>query len=461
MTYRSFTIHLSTCLFALANLSAQAQTPLSISPTSSATAGEDLYGRWLKLDRTIQGWWDNDMRQADEKAILESGDKTLLFLPHPYSSAGGSEDAFAEMYGWDTQFINLALLAHGRTRTVRQHILNHLFMIDRFGMVLNGNRTYYQERSQPPLLAWSVKNYLAAVDDNDLALRAYAGLEREYTDFWCKPPHQTPTGLATCNDLKSPDYRAELTSECEAGLDFTPIFGGDVRRCVPIHINAALVVYAEVLGSLADRMGWAKQAAEWQRQARERSRLINEFCWDEKQGFYFEYDYVSRKQVPCYSLNAYWLLWAGVASKEQAARVVEQLKRFEQPAGLSFTDRDYPSPHPEWKVLEWAYPEAWPPLQIIVAQGLERYGFQDKAQEVGHRYLTNVVRTWEQTGQLWERYNAVSGGHDVPIERTPSAPLHGWSSAAAVVLGRMSFPSEPRRTRKDAKKLRPQADLPR
>jgi hypothetical protein len=49
------------------------------------------------------------------------------------------------------------------------------------------------------------------------------------------------------------------------------------------------------------------------------------------------------------------------------------------------------------------------------------------------------VDTWERTGHLWERYNAVDGGHEVPIERAPPRPLHGFSSASAVVVGRIAF----------------------
>jgi alpha,alpha-trehalase len=400
---------------------------------------DELYPRWQKLDTTIRGWWDGDLHRADEEAIRKDSEKTLLFLPHPYCSAGGSEAAFPEMYGWDTQFMNLALLAHGRTDIVKDHILNHLFMIDRYGMVLNGNRTYYLTRSQPPLWAWSVENYLAVKKDEDLALHAYASLQREYNHYWNAPPHLTPTGLATCYDTGDPGMTPQLASECEAGLDFTPIFDGDIRHCVPIHMNACLVRYARVLGSLAGQLGLPDRVADWKKQADERARRINEFCWNEKEGFYFEYDFIRKKQLPFYSLNPYWLLWTGVASKEQAARVASQIARFEHPSGLTFTDKDYPSPHPAYKVNEWAYPEAWPPQQIIVAQGLELYGFREEARRITRSYLGNLVDTYEKTGLTWERYNAVAGGHDCPVERTPSAPLHGWSSASAVVLGQLVF----------------------
>src|ERR1700754_3466770 len=134
---------------------------------------DPLYPRWKKLDDTIRTWWDGDLHKADEEAIRNDPKKTLLFLPFPYSSGGGSEEKFPEIYGWDTQFINLALLAHDRADIVRWHILDQLSMIDRFGKVLNGNRSFYVGRGQPPLLPWSVQNYLAAKQDDEIAMRAY------------------------------------------------------------------------------------------------------------------------------------------------------------------------------------------------------------------------------------------------------------------------------------------------
>jgi alpha,alpha-trehalase len=437
MNRRSFLSVAAAGSFAVASGIGRSET-LSLT-TPDAT--DDLYPRWKKLDDAIRTWWEDDLHQADEKAIREDPKKTLIFLPFPYSSGGGSQTAFPEIYGWDTQFINVALLQHDRPDIVRWHILDQLSMIDRFGKVLNGNRTYYVTRGQPPLLPWSVENYLATKkDDDELAMRSYPSLEREYTSYWNGPDHATAIGLSTCRDSNPKDGQSPAeASECETGLDFTPIFAGDVRRCVPLHVNAALVRYAQVMAMLAERFGWRDKAEAWRKDADDRTGRINQYCWDDKEGFYFEYDYVAQKRLPYYSLNGFWPLWSGVASKDQARRVVQHLKMFDHPYGLTFTDREYPNPHPNFGALEWAYPESWPPQQIIVPMALQRYGFEQEARAVCRRYIANVVTTWEQTGLTWERYNGVSGGHKVPFERSDPAPLHGFSSAAAVYAGRVLF----------------------
>lgn len=83
----------------------------------------------------------------------------LLYLPHPYVVPGGF---FNEMYGWDSYFIVLGLLADHREPLARDMVDNALFEVRHYGAVLNANRTYYLTRSQPPFLAEMIR---ALLDD--------------------------------------------------------------------------------------------------------------------------------------------------------------------------------------------------------------------------------------------------------------------------------------------------------
>jgi alpha,alpha-trehalase len=206
---------------AVAALGAAAERTLrATAQETPSSAMSDPQTRWQKLDNAIRGWWDGDLHRADEEAIRNDPQGTLLFLAFPYISGGGSEDVFPEIYGWDTQFTNLALLDHDRKEIVRWHILDQFSQIDRFGKMLNGNRTFYISRSQPPLPAYSVENYLKATGDEDLALRAYPSLVAEYANYWNGPSHQTPTGLSTCRDSgsKNAGWRPGRRVRDRAGL---------------------------------------------------------------------------------------------------------------------------------------------------------------------------------------------------------------------------------------------------
>ncbi|MBC7990322.1 MAG: trehalase, partial [Luteimonas sp.] len=81
----------------------------------------------------------------------------LLYLPNPYVVPGGF---FNEMYGWDSYFIILGLVADGRAALARDMVDNFLFQVQYYGGVLNANRTYYLTRSQPPFLGEMIRAVL-------------------------------------------------------------------------------------------------------------------------------------------------------------------------------------------------------------------------------------------------------------------------------------------------------------
>jgi len=419
-----------------------------------------LRSRWESIDEKIRGWWDGDLRRAQEKdlrdaaqnAVWYSDDEhrrkvgvspdleteTLLFLPYPYVSAGGSEGAFPEMYCWDTYFVNRALLHHGRNDLVHNHVMNHLFMIERFGMVLNGNRSYYLTRSQTPLLAESVRLYYEQASDLDVLTLAYPHLKREFQHYWTAPHHETPTGLATNRDLGDTRLRPELAAEAEV-LDFSACFDGDVRKCNPVQTNCALVRYARALKWMAMELGWQDEANVWDLLAENRAKKINELNWSPKDGFYFEYQYERGVRLPYWSLSAFWTLWAGVATKSQAAQMVKHLQKFEHPFGLTHTDVAYPSPHPEFSWVQWGYPAGWPPDHMMIVDALDAYGFHEEAERIAFIFLKLMIDEYERTGKFWEKYNVVDGNINLPRERTPVVPLHGWTAAAVVWLGKRVF----------------------
>jgi alpha,alpha-trehalase len=132
-------------------------------------------------------------------------------------------------------------------------------------------------------------------------------------------------------------------------------------------------------------------------------------------------------------------MWAGVATKAQAQDMVQNLKRFEHTYGLVQTDRSYPSPHPEYTALQWDYPYGWPPSQIIVIDALEAYGYEAEARRIARKFVNLQLDLFRTTGKLWEKYNVVEGNLELPRERYPSVPMHGWSSASLAYLGNMLF----------------------
>jgi len=131
----------------------------------------------------------------------------LLYLPNAYVVPGG---LFNEMYGWDSYFIVLGLLADQRSAVARDMVDNALFEVEYYGGVLNANRTYYLSRSQPPLLSAMIgalledpASFPSEAAKHAWLVHAYPLAVRNHA-IWMRPEHHAgATGLARYQDLGS------------------------------------------------------------------------------------------------------------------------------------------------------------------------------------------------------------------------------------------------------------------
>lgn len=125
---------------------------------------------------------------------------SLLPLPQPYVVPGGR---FREMYYWDSYFTMLGLEQSGDKAQVRQMTDNFAYMIDTYGHIPNGNRTYYLSRSQPPFFAYMVE--LQARIEGDQAYGRYLPqLQKEYA-YWMEGAQALKPGTAERHVVKLAD----------------------------------------------------------------------------------------------------------------------------------------------------------------------------------------------------------------------------------------------------------------
>lgn len=132
----------------------------------------------MNLVETIKREWDHCIHNGCKD------DGTLIGLPHPYT-VPCIGNRFQEMYYWDTSFINRGLILSGRIQQAVNNVENLFFLLDRYGFVPNGNRTYYLKNSQPPFLSRMVADVAAVTKDANWMKRAVKYLIREHA-FWMK-----------------------------------------------------------------------------------------------------------------------------------------------------------------------------------------------------------------------------------------------------------------------------------
>jgi len=394
----------------------------------------------IHLTRTyIDRHWEETLR------VSRTATPGEIALPRPHTVPSTDPSMWLFFY-WDTYFTNLGLIRHGRVDQARNNAENVLHLIETLGFVPNISVRIALNRSQVPVAAVLFDELHRLSPDRAWLERIYAAITREYA-FWAAL-RRSPNGLAANGTHADPatladfydvikhrlrdipaDPVARLTylkhkmAECEV-WDFNPRFD---QRCADfnaIDTNSVLFQVETIAAGWAGELGRAGEAAVWLGRAERRRSLINLHLWDEERGFYFDWDWTQGRRGPVVSAAAYFALWTEVCSNAQAAALVRNLSLVEREHGLITCAE---GSNPSANTYQWDAPNAWPPLQAAAILGLRRYGYYAEARRLAEKYVLTCARNLEVSGQLWEKYNALTGGIDVADEyKMP--PMMGWTA---------------------------------
>ncbi|KAJ7238582.1 alpha,alpha-trehalase-neutral trehalase [Mycena haematopus] len=129
---------------------------------------------------------------------MKEVDGTLKGIPFIVPGA-----RFNELYNWDSYFITLGLLVDGQVSMAQGMVDHFIFEIKHYGKILNGSRSYYLCRTQPPFLTDMALQIYNQLDRSDLAAnrawlkRAIQAAIKEYHTIWVAEPRMDPkTGLS-------------------------------------------------------------------------------------------------------------------------------------------------------------------------------------------------------------------------------------------------------------------------
>ncbi|KAF4045741.1 Trehalase [Phytophthora infestans] len=392
---------------------------------------------------------------------------------------------FRESYYWDSYWIVQGLLVSGLRQTARG-VVNHLLeYVAEFGFVPNGGRVYYLTRSQPPMLSDMVR-VVAKLDDGngsddwDLQyLRAAVPLlEREY-DFWMhrgvhghavEVPGSSETFVlnryvAHADEPRPESYREDVNTAstvfgndsdaaekkslyndiiaaAESGWDFSSRWFSDystlntirTSRVIPVELNAILHRVELNLATFHELLGNSDASARFRDAAKTRVRAMDAILWSESDGCWKDYLLDSREHSPVVSMSNYSPLWGGAFDASVASRlerIVISLKRsgLVQEGGIQTTT--------SVTGQQWDAPNAWPPLQDIIIEGLLTAGTATSralAKSLVQTWVRAGFVAWQKTRLMFEKYNALQlGGVGDGGEYTPQFGF-GWSNGVILTF---------------------------
>jgi alpha,alpha-trehalase len=229
----------------------------------------------------------------------------------------------------------------------------------------------------------------------------------------------------------SADYYKGDRSMRESGFDvssrFGP-FGSATHHYAPVCLNSLLYKTEKDLEQISLWLGHNDDTKKWNKRAEERKKLITRYLWNEQQGLFFDFNFVTNRISDYKYATTFYPLWAGLATPAQAKAVVGNLKAFEQPGGLPMSTFD--------SGAQWDLPYGWGNIEMLTVEGLRRYGFNADADRISYEFLSTVAENFRRDGEIREKYNVVTKSSEAHAELGYHMNVvgFGWTNAAFLEL---------------------------
>lgn len=385
--------------------------------------------------------WPTLCRRVSEKVMSEPNKYSLIPLPKPFVVPGGR---FREMYYWDSFFTIKGLLASRMYATVRGMIENMGHLIDLYGFVPNGNRVYYLNRSQPPLLTWCVHAYYQETQDVEFVRSAMSWLEKEMNFFtthkrFSRPDWKTylfryhvvaqgPRPESYREDVESAEHIqddlekrrlwGDIAAAAESGRDFSarwftkdgPMAGkmGSTRTSsiLPVDLNSIICGNLKIFAEFYELLGNPEASAHSMTQFEMMRETIHTVFWSEELGCWFDWDIITQQHINVYYDTNFFPLFTGCTHPGfDGSRIVDYLTNVGVLA--------YPGGLPTSLITsgqQWDFPNAWAPTTWVIIQGLRAAGQTEVARTIAEKWIKkNYVMWLKNDGRMYEKYNVASG----------------------------------------------------
>jgi alpha,alpha-trehalase len=391
----------------------------------------------LPLAAHIDALWP----QLERRSPTVPRYSSALSLPNPYVVPGGR---FRELYYWDSYFTMLGLAQSGRQDLVQDMIDDFGWLIDHYGHIPNGTRSYYLGRSQPPFFfemvalsqpqdpaaAWArylpqlrreyaywmtgatqltgpgARRRVVRLPDGAVLNRNWDDVDQPRDESW-----REDTALARSSGREPRQLYRDIRAAAESGWDFSSRWLRDPQslasiqttQIVPVDLNSLLFGLEQAIRAGCGRAGDRACVAEFAQRAAARHRAIDRYLWDPQRHLYGDYDWTQGRRTPVLSAATLYPLFESLASVAQAQQVAAVVRD-------SLLARNGLATTRLRTGQQWDAPNGWAPLQWIAVRGLRDNGSGALAAVIACRWLVNVTTAYRNSGRLVEKYNVDSNG---------------------------------------------------
>lgn len=224
-----------------------------------------------------------------------------------------------------------------------------------------------------------------------------------------------------------------------SGMDNSPRGrdAGGYDRILWVDAISQQALSARCLAELSQELGLAEEASQWADTYHSLKEQINKLYWDEQDGFYYDIDRESHRPCRVRTIASFWPLLAGVASPQQAQRMLQHmldpaLFGGDRPApSLARSDCDH-----DHSTGDYWRGGIWLPTAYMAIKALEQYHFYAEADSIATRLLRLQLATYKQVEPhtIWECYSPGADAPSTEHGRRVRSEFCGWSALGPISL---------------------------
>jgi putative isomerase len=217
------------------------------------------------------------------------------------------------------------------------------------------------------------------------------------------------------------------------GVDNDPCtFYRPPKSSASIYLNCLMYKELLAVAELAKMLGMKDSYDHYKIRSQELKNSIQEHCWDERDGIFYNVDIGLLPIDPNQKLHSgcprHWStliqrievwacflpMWAGIATEAQAERMVREHYKCEATFNAPYGVRSLSKMEKMYAIIKSGNPSCWlGPIwgisNYMVFDGLRRYGYYEEARELAEKTITLFGRDIEQCGMMHEYYHPETG----------------------------------------------------
>lgn len=390
------------------------------------------------------------MQQIEDYKKLNPPKIKLL----PRIATGGG---FSGLFLWDTVFC-IMWAKHAPKRFPLTSSLDNLYNLQQSDGYIcrefqaDGTPFWAKEHPisfNPPILAWAeLELFEYKITDETRLLAIYDNLYRHHE--FCYRTYQRSDGLFFSDALgggmdslpRMPYKQVDMNSGIRLErkhlladredvwneIKDNPLYSWN-KQMGWVDCSAQMAFNALNLAKIAHVLGRYGDETEFRRQHKKLRDAINDCCYCNERGFYF--DYFDGEVIPRYHGGAMWTLLAEIIPNDRAKKVVKVLQdpnKFYRPVVFPMLSKDDIEYDPE---NSYCLGPVWPYITYVALRGLNLLGYNEFALECARKYYRAYAALFLKTNTVWENVSPEQYDHPKILS---GKDFCGWGAIAPVAI---------------------------